>query len=218
MINAITTTQIFVREGWNQILLTLMIFILSYLISFLPWLFFSIFIFTLFLYRNPERIQEEEDELCFIAPIDGKVMEIGKVQLRDGSEVLKLVIKKTILDVGVIRAPMALSIVDIQKRFGLFLPSSSPLFRILGEHNILTCKGKFAQIVIIINAGVLSRRIELFKTLGILKSSERFAYLADGQIVMLLPLDARVKVSINDDVKAGTSVLGYFAYKATNDK
>ncbi|MBV5278107.1 MAG: phosphatidylserine decarboxylase [Campylobacteraceae bacterium] len=218
MINVFTTTQIFVREGWNQILLTLMIFILSYVLSFLPWLFFLIFVFTLFIYRNPERIQEEEDELCFVAPIDGKVIEIGKVKLGDGSEVLKLVIKKTIFDVGVIRAPMALSIVDIKKRFGLFLPSASPLFRILGEHSILTCKGKFARIVIIINAGVLSRTIELFKTLGALKSSERFAYLADGQVVMLLPLDARVKVSINDDVKAGTSVLGYFAYKVTNDK
>lgn len=58
---------------------------------------------TLFIYRNPERILEEEDELCFVAPIDGKIMDIAKVNLRDGTEMISVVIKKTILNVGVMR-------------------------------------------------------------------------------------------------------------------
>ena len=218
MISVNTTTQIFAKEGWNHIVLMLMVFIFSYAISFLPWLFFALFIFTLFLYRNPERIQEEDDELCFVAPVDGKVTYIAKVQLHDGSEVLKVVIKKTLLDVGIIRAPMALTISDLKVRKGLSLPNSSPLSSVLGERSILTCKGKFADVKMIINTGRFSRKIEIFKTLGNLKVGERFAYLGDGDVILLLPLDARVKVSLNDEVKAGMSVLGYFAYKVNDDK
>ena len=70
----------------------------------------------------------------------------------------------------------------------------------------------------IINAGLLSQRIALFDLEGVLKAGQRFAFLNDGEVTLLLPLDARIKVSLGDEVKSGMSVLGYFAYKAKNDK
>jgi len=211
-------TQIIAKEGWNQIIIALMVFLFFYTISFLSWIFFAILLFTIFIYRNPERILEEEDELSFVAPIDGKIMDISKVNLRDGTEMISVMIKKAIWDVGIIRAPMAMSIVEIKKRFGLFLPSHSSLFSSLGEKNTLTCKGKFASIKMIINAGLLSQRIVLFDLVGVLKTGQRFAFLNDGEVTLLLPLDTRIKVSLGDEVKSGVSVLGYFAYKAKNDK
>ena len=134
-------TQIIAKEGWNQIIIALMVFLFFYAISFLAWVFFAILLFTIFIYRNPERILEEDDELSFVAPIDGKIINIAKVNLRDGTPMLSVVIKKAIWDVGIMRAPMAMSIVEIKKRFGLFLPSHSPLFSSLDEKNTLTCKG-----------------------------------------------------------------------------
>ena len=211
-------TQIIVKEGWNQIIVALMVFLFFYTISFLSWVFFAILLFTIFIYRNPERLLEEEDELSFVAPIDGKVTDISKVNLGDGIEMLSVVIKKSIWDVGIIRAPMAMSMVEIKKRFGLFLPSHSPLFSSLDEKNTLTCKGKFASIKMIINAGLFSQRIALFDLMGVLKMGQRFAFLNDGEVTLLFPLDARIKVSLGDEVKSGVSVLGYFAYKAKNDK
>ena len=50
------------------------------------------------------------------------------------------------------------------------------------------------------------------------KANERFGFLRDGEIALLLPLDTRIKVSLNSDVKAGESVLGYLAYKESNAK
>ena len=211
-------THIIAKEGWNQIIVALMVFLFFYTISFVSWIFFAILLFTIFIYRNPERILDEEDELSFVAPIDGKIIDISKVNLRDGSEMLSVVIKKSIWNVGIMRAPMAMSIVEVKKRFGLFLPSTSPLFASLDEKNTLTCKGKFASIKMIMNAGWLSQRIALFDLAGILKVGQRFAFLNDGEVTLLLPLDARIKVSLGDEVKSGVSVLGYFAYKAKNDK
>lgn len=211
-------TQIIIKEGWNQIIMALIVFLFCYSISFFSWFFFAILLLTLFIYRNPERILEEEDELCFVAPIDGKIMDIAKVNLRDGTEMISVVIKKTIFNVGVMRAPMAMSIVETKKRFGLFLPSTSPLYRPLGEKNTLTCKGKFASVKMMINAGLLSQRIALFDTLGVLKVGQRFAFLNDGEVTLFLPLDTRIKVSLGDEVKSGENVLGYFAYKAKDDK
>ena len=216
--NANTTTQIIAKEGWNHVVLALTVFLLSYILSFFSWFFFAVFLFVLFIYRNPERIVEEDDELSIVAPIDGKIIQIAKVQLDDGTESLSVVIKKKILDVGVMRAPMAMSIIDEEKRFGLFLPPDSSLFSTLGEKNTLTCKGKLATIKMVIGAGRFSQKISLFDKLGILKSGQRLGFLNDGEVTLLLPLDTRIKVSLGAEVKAAIDVLGYLAYKDKDEQ
>ena len=65
----------------------------------------------------------------------------------------------------------------------------------------------------VLYAGALSQKIQLFEKMGGLKRSERFAFLNDGEVALLLPLNTRIQVVLNDEVKAGESVLGYFAYE-----
>ena len=213
-----TTTQIIAKEGWNQSVFALMVFVLSYALSFVPWFFFGIFLFTLFIYRNPERVCDEEDEFSFISPSDGKIIDIQKVMLHDGSEKLSVVIQKSLFNVGILRAPMALNILETHKRNGLFLPRTSPLALSLSEKNTLTCKGRFGEVKLVLRCGVWSQKMELLKSIGPLKMGQRFAFLNEGDITLLLPLDARLKVTLHDDVKAGTTVLGYFDYKGHDDK
>ncbi|WP_232294056.1 phosphatidylserine decarboxylase [Sulfurospirillum arsenophilum] len=208
-----TSTQIIAKEGWNQIVFTFMVFLLSYALSFFSWIFFLIFIATLYSYRNPERIQEEDDEHCIVAPMDGIITDVSKIGLRDGSEALRVVIRKSFFDVGVLRSPLSMEIVDVKKRFGLFMASSSPLFSRLSDRKTFTCKSKFASIKMVISAGLWSQKITLFSKIGSFKAGERLGFLRDGEVALLLPLDTRVKVSLNDEVKAGMSVLGYLAYK-----
>lgn len=216
--NANATAQIIAKEGWNQVVLALTVFLLSYVLSFFPWFFFAVFLFVLFIYRNPERIVEEDDQLSIVAPIDGKIIKVAKVHLDDGTERLSVVIKKKILDVGVMRAPMVMNIIDEEKRFGLFLPPNSSLFSALGEKLTLTCKGKFATINMVISAGRFSQRISLFDKLGKLKSGQRIGFLNDGEVTLLLPLDTRIKVSLGDEVKSAIDVLGYLAYKDRDEQ
>ncbi len=208
-----TTTQIIAKEGWNQIAIVLMVFLCAYALSFLSWIFFGLFIVTLLFYRNPERLDAEEDSHAIIAPMDGQISAISKVNANDGKEWLRVVIRKRIVDVGVLRAPMMINKLEIKKRFGLPLSGTSHLSKALREKVVLTCKGLHAEMKMVLYAGALSQKIQLFEKMGGLKRSERFAFLNDGEVALLLPLNTRIQVVLNDEVKAGESVLGYFAYE-----
>lgn len=213
-----TTTQIIAKEGWNPSVLAFMVFLLAYALSFLPWLFFLIFVGTLYCYRNPERIQEEDDSHCIVAPMDGVITDISKISLRDGTEALRIVICKNFLDVGVLRAPFCMEIKDVKKRSGLFMASSSSLFAQLSDRKTLTCHNEFASFKIVMSAGLWSQNSTVFTKRGTYKSGERIGFLRDGELALLLPLDTRVKVSLNDQIKAGNTILGYLAYKDKDDK
>ena len=213
-----TSTHILAKEGWIYSILALMVFLIAYAFSFFAWFFFLLFLGTVFCYRNPERIAEEDDERCLIAPMDGVVTDISKISLNDNSEALRIVIRKSLFGVGVLRAPLAMTLSDVKNRFGLFMDSSSALFSNLSEQKSITCKSQFASIKLVISAGLWSQKMTLFKKAGAFKAGERIGFLRDGEMALLLPLDTRVKVSLSDEVKAGATILGYLAYKDKDDK
>lgn len=212
-----TTTQLIAKEGWNQSIVLLMLTLCAYALSFLTWFFVVLLGATLWMYRNPERLMEEEDEHALIAPIDGKITAISKVNANDGREWLRVVIQKRLYDVGIARAPMAMRIHTVEKRYGLPLSYTSPLAKALREKIVLTCKDKGHEIKIVFYAGLFSQKIEIFEKVSGLKAGERLAFFTQGEVALLLPLDTRIKVVLNDEVKAGESVLGYFAYKANDE-
>ncbi len=218
MRNSYTTTQIIAKEGWNRIVLAFMVFLLSYALSFFSWLFFAIFLGMLYGYRNPERIAEEDDARCIIAPLDGKITNISKISLSDGSDVLRIVIRKSFWDVGILRAPIGMEVTDVKNRFGFFMDSSSTLFDTLCERKTLTCKTAFSPLKIVISVGILGQKIDFFQKTGLFKTSERIGFLRDGELALLVPLDTRVKVVLNNEVKAGVSILGYLSYKDKDDQ
>lgn len=212
-----TTTQIIAKEGWNHCLVMLMLALIAYALSFLPWLFFFLFLATLLLYRNPERLVIEEDKNALISPVDGRISDIAKIHANDGREWLRVTIQKSLSDVGIIRAPNAMHIIEKKRRYGLPLASSSSLTKALGEKVVLSCKARDVLIKIVFYTGRWSQKIDIFDKNGYLKAGERFAFLQEGEVALLLPLDTRIKVVLNDHVKAAQSVLGYLSYKATDE-
>jgi len=208
-----TTTQPIAKEGWNRLVLTGMFLLLSYALSWLTWLFFLLFAWTLFSYRNPERLADEDDARALIAPIDGRITFIAKTTLENGQEMLRIVIQKSLFDVGLIRAPLAMNILATTSRFGLFMPSSNALSTLLGERNIVICKAQNEQLYMVCSIGSWGTPITFYRKKGSFKATERMGFLKDGEIAVLVSLDARIKVVLNDTVKAGQSVLGYLAYK-----
>lgn len=210
-----TTTQIIAKEGWKYISLLAVALVLSCVFDFAVSLFFVLFVFTLFIFRNPERLPAEDDELAILAPCDGRIENIEKATY-NSKDMIKIRIKKSLFDVSLLRAPTLLSINLTKRRFGLFLPTSSKLSKSLGERVQLECKGLFSDVVLIVNAGIFSRKIELFKTIGPLKSSQRFGILVEGTVELYISIDSRIKVALGDSVSAGESVLGYFAHKGND--
>jgi len=213
-----TTTQLIAKEGRKYLFFVAVLFVLSLWFDFFSWVFFVILIFTVYLFRNPERIPAEDDDMAILSPSDGVITNISKSKHSDEKEYLKVEIQKSLLEVSILRAPTAMNIKSTQRRHGLFLPTKLDLSKKLGERVTLVCKNNYSDIFININAGVFARKIELFKTIGPLKSAQRFGILVEGNVELHLPLDSRVKVAIGDEVKAGGSVLGYFAHKGKTDE
>jgi phosphatidylserine decarboxylase len=212
-----TTTQIIAKEGWKYLLFTIVLFVLSLCFDFFSWVFFVIMIFTGYLFRNPERLPAEDDDMAILAPCDGTITTISKSLLSDGKEYIKVEIQKSLLETSMLRSPTKMSIKSTQRRHGLFLSTSTELSKKLSERVTLTCKSDYDDIFICVDAGVYARKIDLFKTMGPLKSAQRFGLLVEGNLELYLPLDSRVKVAVGDEVKAGESVLGYFAHKGSLD-
>ncbi len=206
-----TTTQLIAKEGWKYVAFAFALFAFALLFDFLSWVFFVIFIFTAYIFRNPERLPAEDDDMAVISPCDGTIVNISKAKDSDGDEYMKVEIQKSLLDASLLRAPIALNIEKTTRRHGLFLSTNSELNDKLGENAIVTCSSNYSKVLMKIKAGLYSRKIDLFKTVGPLKSTQRFGLLLDGSVELFLALDTRVKISIGDSVKAGESVLGYFA-------
>lgn len=209
-----TTTQIIAKEGWKYLFFIFVLFIVANVFDFAESLVFILFLFTVYLFRNPERLPAEDDELAILAPSDGIIQSIQKAKFED-KDLIKITIKKSLFDVSLLRAPTLVSIASTKRRYGLFLPIHSALSKVLGERVQLTCKSTLSDVVLRINAGMFSRKIELFKTVGPLKSSQRFGILVEGSVELFINLDSRIKVAVGDSVKAGESVLGYFAHKGS---
>lgn len=208
-----TTTQIIAKEGWKYILFLTVLFVLSIFVDFFSWVFFALVIISIYVFRNPERLPLEDDDMAILSPCDGDVISISKDLQSDGTEYLKVAIRKSLLEVSILRSPTKINIKETKRRHGLCLPTNTELGKKLGEKAILTCSSGYSDIRMEIKAGMFARNIALFKTVGPLKSAQRFGLLLDGCIELYLPLDSRVKVAVGDSLKAGESVLGYFAHK-----
>ncbi|MDX1809421.1 MAG: phosphatidylserine decarboxylase [Sulfurospirillaceae bacterium] len=213
MLKSHTTTQLIAKEGWLCVSFFFILFVVSYCIGFLSWLFFLLLLLSAFIYRNFERIPAEDDKMSVLAPVDGKITNISKVVVKDKTEFLKVEIRKNILDASILRSPASVAFIKTKIIHGLFLEIENKLSKKLNERAILSFKSHFGVIVMIINGGLFARKIELFKKIGRLKFAERLGILVDGKVELLLPLSVRIKVNLGDKVKAGESVLGYFSSK-----
>jgi phosphatidylserine decarboxylase len=207
-------TFIIAKEGWNTSLVMFIVFVVAYTLSLASFFFFVVLFATLLLYRNPERISLENDPYALMAPCDGCVRSIAKVTANDGKEWLRVLIEKRLYDVGVIRSPINMHVMELKIRSGLSLDASSPLADALREKKVLTCKGALGEMKIALYKGRFAYKIALNDTSLPFRTTQRLGFLSQGDVALFLPLDARISVVLNDEVKAGESVLGYFAYKA----
>lgn len=211
-----TSTQLIAKEGWKYLGFTFALFVLALIFDFFSWVFLVVFLFTAYIFRNPERLPAEDDELAVLAPIDGTISSISKVSWHDKKEYIRVEIQKSLMGVSLIRSPSAMNLKSCKRRHGLSLPINSPLRPRLGEMASIECQTKYSGLYLHVNSGLFNRNIELFKTVGPLKTAQRFGVLVEGSIELFLALDTRIKVALGDDVRAGESVLGYFAYKGND--
>jgi phosphatidylserine decarboxylase len=211
-----------VKEGLFLIKIFLMIALSSYVIGsyfnlrFLviaAILFFLIAIFSVFFFRNPNRvITAKENEIC--SPADGTVMEITEEYndwFKDDVKVIRIFL--SVFNVHVQRAPIAGVIENIEYKEGKFLPAMDKRAHLENEQNsIFIDGGNNKKIICTQIAGLIARRIVMWKNEGSeVKQGELYGMIKFGsQVDIYLPKTAQVLVKVKDKVKAGTTIISKF--------
>ncbi len=208
-------TEIIVKEGWKYLGFFSILFLFFFLAESVIFslIFLLAILLTAFVFRNPERIPYEFDELSFLSPIDGKVDYIGKVfeGIYFKKEMLLISVKSSLFDVSVQRNPLDLNIKKIHYTHGLNLDIKSSKAKLLNEKIDVIASSFEKDILITSIVGKCAKKIyticDNFKKV---KKGDRYLLLIDGKVELYLPLECRVKVVFGEKVKAGESILGYF--------
>ncbi len=202
------------REGYPFIALfgfiTIVFALLGWVILTLLILFLTLF--SVYFFRNPERVIPEGDELV-IAPADGKVIFVGDVQ-EDRyfkERVTKVSIFMSVFNVHVNRVPCHGKVVEMYYNKGQFLNASYDKASESNEQSgILLETDGGSQILFVQIAGLIARRIVTYPIIGdVLQRGARYGLIRFGSRVdIYFPKNATVTVTLGERSVAGETILG----------
>ena len=113
--------------------------------------------------------------------------------------------------VGVIGDITDMELLEAKQRHGLFLCNAMEASKNLNERALFICKNLDNKFAIRIIAGPLSKGIS-FENFSRLKAGRRFGFLSSGEVILILPANARISVSVGEKV-AGAGIIGFFSYE-----
>ena len=212
----------FHKEGSKILAWALIIIIVINLIadridikSDLQYIIFSItmilFLLIAQFFRNPKR-KVNASESHILAPVDGKVVAIEEVYVKEyfDEEKLKISIFMSPLNVHVTRYPVSGSIVYNKYHKGKFLVAWHPKSSSDNEQTSIVIRTKnFGDVMYKQIAGAMARRIINYAQMDAkVHQGYDSGFIKFGSRVdVLLPLSARKNVNLNDAVKGAKTVL-----------
>ena len=211
------------REGYRTIGLVALIFGVINLISFsflsadFPWIAGLLFVITLLLllfiisfFRIPKRILTIDDNKI-ICPADGKVVvieEITDVEYFNDKRI-QVSIFMSPANVHVNRNAVSGNITYTKYHPGKYLVAWHPKSSAENERWSSVIKNNYGEILMKQIAGALAKRICNYAVVGSeVKQGDEFGFIKFGSRVdVLLPIDTKINVSLNQAVKGGVTVL-----------
>jgi len=162
-----------------------------------------------FFFRDPAR-DCPNDSRIVVSPADGRVVAASRVDEGASNSPTQISIFLSPLDVHINRAPIGGEIVDVAYKPGEFHIASRDIASVENEQNIVTIRGENLTIVFRQIAGVLARRIVLWKKKGDrVAMGERVGLMKfSSRMDVILPAEVEVLVHKGDRVIGGVSVLG----------
>lgn len=168
--------------------------------------FFLLLILFIIFFRDPER----EIGKGIVAPADGKIREISRINDADVGDCLIISTFMNIYNVHVNRAPID----GVVKKITYLHGSHLPAFKKESERNerlIILIDTKIGSVKLVQIAGTLARRIERYINVGDkLNKGDRIGIIKLGSRVDLyVPYDRikELKVRVGESVKAGVSCI-----------
>jgi phosphatidylserine decarboxylase len=171
----------------------------------------GLLIFILSFFRIPDRDYTESDEVI-IAPCDGTVVVIEEVEADEyfKDKRLQLSIFMSPLNVHVNRNPVSGEVLYSQYHKGKYLVAWHPKSSTENERHSVVYKHKDKEMLVKQIAGALAKRIVNYLKPGdkVQQGGEMGFIKFGSRVDLLLPLDTKVEVKINQKVKGGLTVLG----------
>ena len=170
---------------------------------------FGLAAFMAFFFRNPERACPV-DETLIISPADGRVVVVAPVEPNQADSPTQISIFLSPMDVHINRSPSAGEIVEVVYKPGAFHVASRDIASVENEQNIVTVRGRYVTIVFRQIAGVLARRVVLWKKAGDrVAAGERVGLMKfSSRMDVIVPREVEVLVHKGDRVIGGITVLG----------
>jgi phosphatidylserine decarboxylase len=171
----------------------------------------GLLIFILSFFRIPRRTHTESDDVI-VAPCDGTVVVIEEVQPDEyfKDKRLQLSIFMSPLNVHVNRNPVSGEVLYSQYHKGKYLVAWHPKSSTDNERHSVVYRHRGKEILVKQIAGALAKRIiNYLKPGDEVKQGAEMGFIKFGSRVdLLLPLDAKIEVELNQKVKGGVTVLG----------
>src|SRR5215216_3412408 len=172
---------------------------------------FALLIFLFSFFRIPNRAYHSGEE-SIVAPCDGTVVVIEEVQPDEyfTDRRLQLSIFMSPLNVHVNRNPVSGGITYSQYHKGKYLVAWHPKSSTENERHSVVYHREGKELLVKQIAGALAKRIVNYLKPGdeVMQGAEMGFIKFGSRVDLILPLDAKVEVKINQKVKGGITVLG----------
>ncbi len=212
------------KEGFKTIVVTGLFFLVLNLVSFW-WLSgrypivsliifiisLGLFLFIISFFRVPKR-NLVSGENYVIAPADGKVVVIEEVVDEEyfKDKRLQISIFMSPANVHQNRSPVSGEVVYSTYHKGKYLVAWHPKSSTENERHSVVIKNKKGEFLVKQIAGAVAKRIINYLQKGqIIEQSAEMGFIKFGSRVdLLLPIDAKILVKLNQVVKGGVTVIG----------
>jgi phosphatidylserine decarboxylase len=165
-------------------------------------------LFMAFFFRHPRRVPPTDPDVV-VSPADGRVTRI-ETHMEGTNSPTVISIFLSPLDVHINRSPIRGKIVEMLYSRGKFLIATNEQASLVNEQNALTIQGEKITVVCKQIAGILARRIVVWKRAGdSLGLGEPFGMIKfSSRTDVLLPGNVKVTVKKGERVRGGITVIG----------
>jgi len=210
-------TFIIAKPAWRFIGALAFIFIVLEMIDaeFLAFITFVAMVVVAAFYRNPERITPFYQEGSIVSVCDGKVVAIESVDnAPKGKEpCYKITITSGYFDTSILRAPFESEVSVLEVRRGARLSSRSAGFALLNESARFGFKNENDNMVFVqhqLEQSFDDFNLQTQEGQKLLQGS-RYGVMLKGVTTLYIPASSRVAVNVGTHLKAGETLVGYFA-------
>lgn len=169
------------------------------------------FVLILQFFRNPERQTQVQDK-CVLAPVDGKVVVIETVHENEvfKDKRIQVSVFMSPINVHVTRYPISGNISYSKYHPGKYLVAWHPKASEENERTTVVVENEtFGKVLYRQIAGALAKRIVNYATLNTkaIQGADSGFIKFGSRVDLFLPLDAEIKVELNQKVRGGESVI-----------